>query len=479
MKVNSIAVLGCISLLFVVGEGQDLKKKQMRKRGESGRNRNKKKKKNRTTTTSTTTTPLSITTTAVPGVSSSTLTNQIIVGYQGWYTYPGDGAPINKWKHWFADDSPQDPFAANLNVDQYPMMDEYDDVDLAESNVTMPDGSKAKFYSNAKPNVVKKHFEWMADYGISGAFHMRFMVDLDLPKNYNWKTGVLRSVRDAAEASGRVFAVSYNIAGRFSGDVLEDLKNDWMNLVDNELITSSDRYLQHNGLPVLRIYGIGFKIVDVADTAKILDLINWFQKDAEPKYRVFLIGGVPSRWRERIGDSREEAEWQSVYESLDGIHPWHVGRWTTLSAWDTYYTNTIALDAKLCNDLGIVYMPTMWPGFSWHNLKHDKSPQPPINQIPRLGGEFMWSQAFKYAADANIKSIWMAQFDEVDEGTAIYKVAATQNDCPAEGEWLSLDADGVSLPSDWYLRLCGEAQKMLAGEIELSDSIPIKPNLLL
>lgn len=91
----------------------------------------------------------------------------------------------------------------------------------------------------------------------------------------------------------------------------------------------------------------------------------------------------------------------------------------------------------------------------------------------------MWSQAFKYAADANIKSIWMAQFDEVDEGTAIYKVAATQNDCPAEGEWLSLDADGVSLPSDWYLRLCGEAQKMLAGEIELSDSIPIKPNLLL
>lgn len=60
-------------------------------------------------------------------------------------------------------------------------------------------------------------------------------------------------------------------------------------------------------------------------------------------------------------------------------------------------------------------MPIMWPGFSWHNLKNAAQP---INQIPRLGGDFMWRQAYNYVSHPNIETIWMAQFDEVDEGTA-------------------------------------------------------------
>jgi hypothetical protein len=31
------------------------------------------------------------------------------------------------------------------------------------------------------------------------------------------------------------------------------------------------------------------------------------------------------------------------------------------------------------------------------------------------------------------------------------------------------------LPNDWYLRLCGEAQKMLQKKIKLTNKIPIKP----
>lgn len=43
--------------------------------------------------------------------------------------------------------------------------------------------------------------------------------------------------------------------------MVDDLKRDWINLVDTEQITSSGRYLRENGLPVLRIYGIGFQTV--------------------------------------------------------------------------------------------------------------------------------------------------------------------------------------------------------------------------
>ena len=66
----------------------------------------------------------------------------------------------------------------------YPSLDEYDDADLGESKIPMKDGSGlAKFYSTVRPNVVKKHFEWMQQYGISGVFHMRFMQDLHLRNN--------------------------------------------------------------------------------------------------------------------------------------------------------------------------------------------------------------------------------------------------------------------------------------------------------
>jgi len=88
---------------------------------------------------------------------------------------------------------------------------------------------------------------------------MRFMESIHLANNREWKTRVLRNVKAAAEQTGRVFAVAYNIAGStLNCNALDDLKNDWKRLVDEEKITQSDRYLHHDGKPVLRIYGIGF-----------------------------------------------------------------------------------------------------------------------------------------------------------------------------------------------------------------------------
>ena len=87
----------------------------------------------------------------------------------------------------------------------------------------------------------------------------------------------------------------------------------------------------------------------------------------------------------------------------------------------------------------------------------------------------MWDQAYKYPANPNITSIWIAQFDEVDEGTAIFKVIAKAEDLPLpQNGWLALD-DVRELPSDWYLRLAGEAQRMLGGERALTPNITLNP----
>jgi uncharacterized protein (TIGR03437 family) len=58
----------------------------------------------------------------------------------------------------------------------------------------------------------------------------------------------------------------------------------------------------------------------------------------------------------------------------------------------------------------------------------------------------------------------IAMFDEVNESTAMFKVAAHRLDAPDQGYWLTLDADGFTLPSDWYLRLAGEITRIFHGE---------------
>ena len=71
--------------------------------------------------------------------------------------------------------------------------------------------------------------------------------------------------------------------------------------------------------------------------------------------------------------------------------------------------------------------------------------------------------------------IYVAMFDEVDEGTAMFKLATSQDQIPAGAKMVTLNMDGCSLPSDWYLKLGGETGKMLRGEIPLSATIPIRP----
>ena len=71
--------------------------------------------------------------------------------------------------------------------------------------------------------------------------------------------------------------------------------------------------------------------------------------------------------------------------------------------------------------------------------------------------------------------LYTAMFDEVDEGTAMYKMAATTNELPAGATMVPLDVDGIALPSDWYLQVGGEAARMLRGEIPLQSTLPISP----
>ncbi len=59
-------------------------------------------------------------------------------------------------------------------------------------------------------------------------------------------------------------------------------------------------------------------------------------------------------------------------------------------------------------------------------------------------------------------------FDEVDEGTAIFKCTNTP---PTSGGAKFLTYEG--LPSDFYLKIAGEAGKLLRDEIPLNTMVPV------
>ena len=119
-------------------------------------------------------------------------------------------------------------------------------------------------------------------------------------------------------------------------------------------------------------------------------------------------------------------------------------------------------DLAAATNAGMFYLPQVYPGFSWDNLKHLP---PGASNIPRLGGDFLWRQ-FDAVANLGADMCYVGMFDEVDEGTAIFKCL---NEVPLGHESQFVTFEG--LPSDFYLKLVGKGTKLIRGEIPLTAQI--------
>jgi hypothetical protein len=92
-------------------------------------------------------------------------------------------------------------------------------------------------------------------------------------------------------------------------------------------------------------------------------------------------------------------------------------------------------------------------------------PGSPLDEIPRQRGRFLWKQ-FVELRKLDAAMVYQAMFDEVDEGTAVFKCC---NDPPiGASEFLDLE----KLPSDYYLRLVGMGGRLIRKEIKPSFQLP-------
>jgi hypothetical protein len=386
-------------------------------------------------------------------VDTSTLTGKVMTGYQGWFNCEGDGADLG-WTHWARKRSK--PFGpGNVTVDLWPDVSELSDEERFPTAFRLANGRAAEVFSSHRRATVLRHFRWMHEYGIDGAFVQRFANGLKNPTSRHHKNVVLASAREGANREGRAYAVMYDLSGLSAGGVAV-VKDDWQALRQKMLIGQDPAYLRHRGKPLVAVWGVGFVDGREYTLAECRTLVEFLKGDG-----CSVMLGVPTAWRELKRDAVRDPELHEILELADVVSPWTVGRYRNPDEAARHGEDYWRRDRTWCDERSIDYLPVVFPGFSWHNLKRT----PPMDQIPRLKGGFLWSQ-FVATQKAGANMIYVAMFDEVDEGTAIFKCTNE----PPVGVTPFLTCEG--LPSDHYLWLTGEGARLLRGDIPATRSLP-------
>jgi hypothetical protein len=395
---------------------------------------------------------------SVRGVDVSTLTGKVLCGYQGWFTAEGDGARRG-WGHWTKrNNAPPGP--GNLNVDLWPDVSELTAEERFPTALKLANGRTAEVFSSFKKPTVLRHFRWMRDYGIDGAFVQRFAVEIEHTPGLRHFNTVLDHCREGANVNGRTYAVMYDLTG-LRAQRIAGVMEDWRLLRTRMKLTDDPAYLRHRGRPVVAVWGIGFRDKNRHYTLEeCRRLVEFLKHDKEAGGCTVMLG-LPRGWREFEGDTVKDRALHELIRAADIVSPWTVGNYRTPREVARHTEKYWKADMAWCKPKGLDYMPVVYPGFSWHNLKGA-----PLDQIPREGGHFLWTQYYQ-ARHAGATMVFQAMFDEVDEGTAIFKCT---NDLPSGVKLLGLGG----LPADHYLWLVGQASRMVRGEIPLRDKLPAR-----
>lgn len=389
----------------------------------------------------------------------------VMAGYQGWFRAEGDGTNTG-FSHYFRNEE-------RCGIDMWPDVSEYKKT--YETPFKNSDGSVAKLFSSYDKSTVDLHFKWMKEYGIDGVFMQRFFGAAKEDRKTSSSLTVLKNAIEAASVNERAIAIMYDLSGlKSSGEDCSVLIEDWKYLVDSLKITNqkgTKTYLQHNGKPLVTIWGVGFpdRPYNIRNIG-LERLIDFLKND--PVYGgCTVMLGVPAFWRDLNADCINDPYLHELIKKADIVLPWTVQRFSPLLHNDMdRYRDVMLGDMKWCKENGVDYVPCVCPGFSWHNLSRYEFPDDvkPSGSIPRQGGHFYWQQ-LSTAILSGAQMLYVAMFDEVNEGTAIFKATNTP---PISKVAQFIDMDGM--PSDHYLWLTGEAAKMLRKEKPLSIKLPVR-----
>lgn len=391
----------------------------------------------------------------------------VMCGYQAWFATPFDGVS-NGWTH-FANSGRFVP--GQCCIDYWPDMTEY--TKTYNTSFKNPDGSTAQVFSSNDQESIDLHFKWMKDYGIDGALLQRFKSSVE---SRPWTRQQVGKVIEAAKKYDRAFILEYDLSGLGGDQSVQKIIDDWNWMCETYGLNDPERcpnYVWQNGKPVVGFYGVGMRTCKPSQYIEMFD--NMVGADGI-KGAISPFAGTGYYWHENglktivNNDAQPFADWEEVYKRCAIISPWAVGRFSSASYYKQDKEPIVKRDLKWCNDNNIVYAPVAYPGFSWRNTKTTwKDGEPtfpkdaPYGQISRDRGRFFNALLNSYL-NMNAPAIFVAMFDEMDEGTAIFKVT-TKSNTPSNvseknpnGRFMSIEDD---LGSDYYLKLTGNASSKL------------------
>ena len=288
----------------------------------------------------------------------------------------------------------------------------------------------------------------MQQYGIDGVFMQRFVGEIANPSGRNHFNTVLTSAIRSANEFDRAICVMYDLSGIKDGDdkiLMDDvaaLEKEW-NLKKRD---RAKTYLFHHGKPLIAVWGIGFNDGRKYNLKTAERIVNYLKQNG---YSVLL--GVPTYWRELRQDTESDPFLHELIKKSDIIMPWFVGRYN--QAGFDQFKSLIKDDMDWCKQHQIDYAPLCFPGFSWTKITGSSRAF-----VPRDSGNFLWKQ-LQYNLSIGAQMLYIAMFDEVDEGTAIFKTLH-QKDVPLNGTGSFVGIED-NLPNDHYLWLTGQASKYL------------------
>lgn len=419
----------------------------------------------------------------------------VMAGYQGWFGTPGDGCSHGEQWYHYQERGIFEPGVLRNSIDFWPDVSEYEKK-YETNNFYYPNGQKAQVYSSYDKSSVLLHFKWMKEYGLDGVFMQRFVCEvIGNTQSKDHFDKVLEAAMEGSNLYQKAICISYDLSGAIPDHFLGVL-NDAKAIMDKYSLLNRNIkqkfYLYENGKPLIMLWGVGFN-----------DKRQYSLTDVELLMRGLkdmgfsIILGVPTYWRDLNGDTMNNTKLHDLIKESDAIMPWFVGRYNK----DSYPAmhDLIVKDIQWCKENGVEYAPLCFPGYADRNMH----PNNPI--FPRFGGQFLWDQAY-HCIKSGAQMLYIAMFDEIDEGTAIFK-CLNKKDVPAniplsdyyvvfkdnqysivnekvEGltgnnwckspEELNVEFQGVEdeYSTDQYLWITGQAAKMLRGEIPLTSQMP-------
>ena len=365
----------------------------------------------------------------------------VMAGYQGWFNADGDGAGRGFY-HYVGKDGFK---PGSATIDMWPDVSEYEK--SYPTSFTMPDGTPARVFSSEDSTTVDTHFRWMAKYGLDGVFMQRFVTEIKGKSGKRHFDKVLSYAMASANSHNRAIAVMYDLSGMGKGDVrllLEDIREIAVrfSLFDRG---KNPSYLYHNGRPLVSVWGIGFNDGRDYGLDEAEAIISGLRNQG-----FSIMIGVPTHWRTLDGDTESDPRLYDIIRECDIVMPWFVGRYDE----QTYdeYRPLIASDLQWCADNHLDYAPLVYPGFAWRNMCG-----PDSFFVPRNRGSFFGKQ-LDGAVEMGARMIYVAMFDEIDEGTAIFKCSATVPVTERGTEFVPIDK-GIS--NDHYMKMAGRTARRL------------------